>query len=329
MIIYHQAYLKHILSFGHPEGPERLVSIVKKLKEENLWNNIIEPKEAKIEELRKVHDIDYIDAVKNQGFIGFEAPVHKDTFDIASLAAGGAILASIETYTKKEPSFALVRPPGHHAGKDYGGGFCYFNNIAIATRALDKRAAIIDIDLHHGNGTNDIFYEDDKVLYISAHQYDIYPGTGYLNEVGKGRGEGFTINIPFTSGCGDASYALAFEKVIEPIVRQFKPEIIFVSFGSDAHYMDPLGGLALSTQGYLEIVKRILKLGEELCERRVVFALEGGYDLEALAECVASTISAFQNKEIESKFNEIKDVTGVGAKIIDKVIEVQRRYWEL
>jgi acetoin utilization deacetylase AcuC-like enzyme len=329
MIIYRQDYLKHVLSFGHPECPERLKAIVKKLNEEKLWNNIIEGKEAGIEDLRKAHDAHYIETIKNQGFIGFEAPVHKETFKIASLAAGGAVLASIETFNKREPSFALVRPPGHHAGRDYGGGFCYFNNIAIAAKALNKRAAIIDIDLHHGNGTNDIFYEDDKVLYISIHQYGIYPGTGYLNEVGRGKGEGFTVNIPFSSGCGDSSYALAFEKIIKPITEQFTPQIIFVSFGSDAHYKDPLGGLALSTSGYLEIVKRILKLSEELCERRVVFALEGGYNLEALAECVACIIGAFQNKEIKYKYYESKDTTCIGEKTIEKVIEVQRKYWKL
>ncbi|MDI6708693.1 MAG: histone deacetylase [Candidatus Thermoplasmatota archaeon] len=329
MIIYHQDYLKHVLSFGHPESPERLNATVKKLNEEKLWDNVLEPKEARIEHLRKVHDFEYIEAVKNQGFIGFEAPVHADTFRIAALAAGGAILAATESYENKKTSFALVRPPGHHAGKDYGGGFCYFNNIAIATKVLNKRAEIIDIDLHHGNGTSDIFYEDDKVLYISIHQYGIYPGTGYLNEVGKGKGEGFTINIPFTSGCGDSSYTLAFEKVIEPATEQFKPEIILVSFGSDAHYMDPLGGLALSTSGYLEIAKKIIKLSNELCERKAMFLLEGGYHLEALAECVATIIGAMQNKQIESKFNDVRDVSGIGTRIIEKIIEVQKRYWRL
>lgn len=328
MIIYHQDYLKHILSFGHPESPKRLEAIIKKLEAEELWSGVLKPEPARIEDLEKVHEPSYIDQIKNQGFIGFEAPVHKDTFEIALLAAGGALLGAKESYRNECASFALVRPPGHHAGKDYGGGFCYFNNIAIAAACLNKRVGIIDLDLHHGNGTCDIFYQTDKVLYISIHQFGIYPGTGSVEEVGRGRGEGFTVNIPFVTGCGDQSYRLAFELVIKPVLEQFKPELILVSFGSDAHYMDPLGGLALSSKGCLELAKKIVELSTELCKKRVEFVLEGGYHLEALSECVASVVSAFYKKTPKLKFTKTLD-NPIGEKIVEKVLETQKKYWNL
>ncbi len=328
MIVYHPDYQKHVLSPGHPESPKRLEGIVERLKKEELFN-VLSPEKASVEQISKVHDIDYINTIKNTGFIDFEAPVHKETFDIASLAAGGAITAAKYAFENRKPVFALVRPPGHHSRKDYGGGFCYFNNVAIAVKNLNKKSAVIDIDLHHGNGTSDIFYEDPGVLYISTHQTGIYPGTGRIEETGKGKAEGFNVNIPFPSGCGDKSYDMAFEKIIKPIISQFSPEMVFVSFGGDAHYMDPLGGLSLSSLGYISIWEKITNLAKTVCDNSLCFVLEGGYNVDALSEVIAGIIGFWYDKKIDYEFTNVNDNFDTGKKIVEKVMEVQKRYWEL
>jgi len=328
MIVYDPYYQKHILSPGHPESPKRLEGIVERLKKEELFN-VLPPEKASVEQIGKVHSLDYINTIKNIGFIDFEAPVHKETFDIASLAAGGTITAAKYAFENKKPVFALVRPPGHHSGKGYGGGFCYFNNAAIGVKNLNKKTAVIDIDLHHGNGTSDIFYDDSGVLYISTHQANIYPGTGGIGETGKGNGEGFNVNIPFPSGCGDKSFDLAFEKIIKPVSAQFSPEMIFVSFGGDAHYMDPLGGLTLSSLGYVSVCEKITGMADELCDGRICFVLEGGYNVDALSEVVAGVVGFWNNKKIDYEFTNVNDNFDTGKRIVEKVIDVQKRYWAL
>ncbi|MBU2564961.1 MAG: histone deacetylase [Candidatus Thermoplasmatota archaeon] len=328
MIVYHPDYQKHVLSPGHPESPERLEAVVERLKKEDLFN-VLSPKKASVEQISKVHALDYINTIKNVGFIDFEAPVHPETFDIASLAAGGTITAAEYAFENKKPVFALVRPPGHHSGRNYGGGFCYFNNAAIGVKNLGKKSAIIDIDLHHGNGTSDIFYEDPDVLYISTHQANIYPGTGRVEETGKGKGEGFNVNIPFPSGCGDKSYDMAFEKIIKPIISQFSPEMIFVSFGGDAHYMDPLGGLSLSSLGYVSLCEKITNLAKNVCDSKLCFVLEGGYNVDALSEIVAGIVGIWHNKKIDYEFTNVNDNFDTGKTIVEKVMDVQKRYWKL
>ena len=328
MIVYHPDYQKHVLSPGHPESPKRLEGIVERLKKEKLFN-VLEPGKASVEQIGKVHSLDYIDTIKNVGFIDFEAPVHPETFDIASLAAGGTITAAEYAFENKKPVFALVRPPGHHSSRDYGGGFCYFNNAAVGVKNLGKKSAIIDIDLHHGNGTSYIFYEYPNVLYISTHQTGIYPGTGRVEETGKGKGEGFNVNIPFPSGCGDKSYDMAFEKIIKPIVSQFAPEMIFVSFGGDAHYMDPLGGLSLSSLGYVSLCEKITNLAKNVCDSKLCFVLEGGYNVDALSEIVSGIVGSWHNKKIDYEFTNVNDNFDTGKTIVEKVMDVQKRYWKL
>ena len=186
----------------------------------------------------------------------------------------------------------LARPPGHHAGPDYGGGFCYLNNVAVAAAdqvAQGRRVAILDYDPHPGNGTSEICADDATALYVSTHQYGIYPGTGAAEDVGMGEGRGFNVNIPFTAGCGDASFHAAYDEIIEPIVRAYRPDVILVSLGVDAHYRDPLTSLALSSAGYVDLLARTARLAKDVCGRRLVVALEGGDHLPALAEGVAGT----------------------------------------
>ncbi|MFA5772689.1 MAG: histone deacetylase [Thermoplasmata archaeon] len=333
-IIYHPIYLKHQQSPMHPESPQRLERIVERLKSENLFNNVLKPEKASEEEIALVHSLQYIDKIKNfgDGYYDPDTYVRKETFEIASVAVGGGILAAEESWKTSNPSFALLRPPGHHACPSRAMGFCYFNNIAIAAKKMlskTKKVAIIDIDFHHGNGTSDIFYASKDVLYISTHEYGAYPGTGAANSVGSGEGEGYTVNVPFTYGCGDASFKMAFDEIMKPIVTQFEPGIILVSFGGDAHYADTLGSLALSSPGYISLSKDILKLSKEICKGRTAFYLEGGYNVDALAEVVTGTIASFDNKEIKLKYTDNADTDGNGKKIVSIVKEVQKKYWRL
>lgn len=334
MIIYHPRYVQHIQDYGHPESPERLRKIMERLESEDLLANMLKPESAGLDDLLRVHDEHYINLIKNfgEGRYDMDTMVHEDTYDIALLSAGGAILGARYSYENSKPSFALLRPPGHHAGKDFGGGFCYFNNIAIASMALINRArkiAILDIDVHHGNGTSNIFYESSKVLYISTHQYGIYPLTGDVSEIGKGEGEGFTVNIPLTSGCGDATFNYAFEKLISPIISQFKPGMILLSIGVDSHYADLLGGLGLSSQGYVSLVNNIVELSNEICRKRIAFVLEGGYNVDALAEVVAGITASFYDREIEYEYKRVSDTSIKGRNIVDEVIATHKDYWNL
>ena len=343
-LVYHPDYIRHRQTWGHPEDPSRLTSIVDKLRSWDLFDEVLSPSKPESDEvLLLVHTPDYIDIIKNfgEGYLDPDTYHHEETFEIAQLAAEGAALAAYTSFDEQKPVFALLRPPGHHAGKGYSGGFCYFNNIAIAAEYLinkrkARRVAIVDIDLHHGNGTEDIFSDRSDVLYISTHQWGIYPGSGALQYAGEKNGEGFTINIPLRHGCGDATFKLAFEKVIEPVLKSYRPDAILVSFGGDAHYSDPLGGLALSTPGYLDLTHSLIDLASSLTGSRIAFYLEGGYNVKALAETVAGTVLKFYGKSPEDdpdlyqlEYTDVKDVQGRGASIIDDVVEFQKKFWSL
>jgi len=190
---------------------------------------------------------------------------------------------------------------------------------------MKKKVAIVDIDVHHGNGTADIFKQRADVLYISTHLYPFYPGTGAIKDIGEGDGRGYTVNIPFRSGCGDTSFKMAFDEVIEPILLDFSPEMILVSFGADSHYRDTLGSLTLSTPGYLEIAKRLQKISNEKC----AYMLEGGYDIDALSETITGIIAGFDGKKTHIVFTDVIDTDCAGKDIIKSVKEVQKKYWKL
>ncbi len=340
-LFYHPRFEIPFQTPFHPESPQRLKAIVEKLKAEGLYDQVIVPEERPElipEELGLIHDLDYINYVKAAPKGYLDPNTYKregeETYYVGGLASHTGILAVTRAYKGEEKNMALLRPPGHHSGRDYSGGFCYFNNIAVgaehAIRNLGaERIAIVDIDVHHGNGTWDLFRTRDDVLYISAHQWGIYPGTGPHNSVGEEKGKGYTVNIPFPAGTGDSSYLAAYDKIIYPILRDYKPDMILISLGTDGHYRDPLATLNLSSHGYLSLMKSILGRADELCKGRAAAFLEGGYDLEALAEVTAGIVADSLGTNMDMKHIEVRDEHETGGEAIDKTKEVLSQYWHL
>lgn len=291
-------FLEHQTGYYHPEVPERLIAIQQELESKNLISKFksLNQRFAKKEEIELVHNKFYIDYVeqlckKGGGYLDGDTPVSKESYKAAILAVGSGLEAVEEVLENKTKRvLLLLRPPGHHSLKSRGMGFCVFNNIAIAARyALKKglrKIAILDWDVHHGNGTQDEFYKEKEILFISIHQYPFYPGTGSMDEVGIGEGEGFTLNIPMQRGSTDSDYKKAFENKIIPKLSEYEPEIILISAGFDAHKNDPLGGIELSTSMYEWMTEKIVSFANQCCEGRVISFLEGGYSLPDLAESV-------------------------------------------
>ena len=319
---YDPLFLKHD-QLNHPENAERLVSIHKELSSANIPDLLQKtPKHfATIEEMKMVHSENYINEVKKTSLLK-ESYLDQDTYttsfswDAATLAAGSLIKLTLEIIEgRSKNGFALVRPPGHHAIYNRGMGFCLFNNVAIAARAAQnmggvQRVAIIDFDVHHGNGTQAIFDEDPDVLFISSHSYPFYPGSGNMNDTGSGTGKGSTINLPFSSGIGDEGVKTVYSEIIPEALERFQPEFIIVSAGYDAHWCDPIGNLNITSYGFTWISKFLLEQANKFCNGKIVFSLEGGYHLEALAEAVTNTIKVlmkrddFKNTFGESNYSE-------------------------
>ncbi len=278
-IVYSDRYLDHHTG-PHPETERRLVAIMERLEAEGLLQGrpLLAPIAAPREAITRVHDADYVAALER------------------FCAAGGAIRAADAVLGgEARRAFALVRPPGHHATAEMGMGFCLFNNIAIAAQhARDRyglaRVAIIDWDVHHGNGTNDIFSDDPHVLFVSVHQYPLYPLSGLATERGRGAGEGYTLNIPLRMRSRDADYLCAFDELIGPLVLSYQPELILVSAGYDAAQDDPLAGMLVTNDGFRQMAERVIGWADACCDGRLVAVLEGGYDLDALARGVAVTL---------------------------------------
>lgn len=315
-LIYDQVYLKHDTG-SHPENGRRLTAIMEHLNETHTREKLVnmKPFPATERELMLVHSKSHILHVEQEaqggGYLDADTIVSFGSFEAALYAAGGAIKATEAVMTGEVTSaFALVRPPGHHATRDESMGFCLFNNIAIAAKyALNtypvKRIAIIDFDVHHGNGTQEAFEANPDVLYVSTHESPLYPGSGNVDEIGSGEARGTKVNIPLPAGCGDAEYRRAYTEVIVPAVMRFKPELIMVSAGYDAHFADDLAMMRLTVSGYGMIIKFIKGLTDALCAGRIVLCLEGGYNLNALAASVKATFDVLLGgSEIQDKLGK-------------------------
>lgn len=310
-LVYDPVYLKHETG-AHVETKERLITTVAFLEETGLYDKltIIPPRAATIDELTLVHAREHILRVESQcarggGHLDPDTVTSPGSYEAALYAAGGILAAIDEVMAKRvDNAFALVRPPGHHATCWHAMGFCLFNNIAIGAKYAFanyaiERILIADFDVHHGNGTQDTFYADPNVLYFSTHEYPFYPGTGSIEETGVREGKGFTVNVPLVAGWGDEEYQAVYEDVLAPIARRFNPQLILVSAGYDAHWADGLALMQMSVAGFARLVEILKLLADTLCQGRLVFTLEGGYNHEALSSSIAATLNILMgNKDI-------------------------------
>jgi acetoin utilization deacetylase AcuC-like enzyme len=308
-IIYDPVCLDHDTG-GHPESAERLLAVMRLLKDTGELARLtsLTPRPATLEELMAVHSTDHILRVERMaaaggGWLDSDSPVSAGSYR-AALTAAGAGITAVQAVVGGQASsaFCLVRPPGHHARPRRGMGFCLFNNVAVAARyALNqlglRRVLVVDFDGHHGNGTQEIFYRESGVLYFSTHQHPLYPGTGDSGEEGEGEGEGYTINCPLAAGTPEKAILAVYQDVLAPAARAYRPELILVSAGYDAHWADPLTTLGMSVAGYGRISALLVALAKELCRGRIVFTLEGGYNLEALSYSVLATLQAMRGAE--------------------------------
>ncbi|MCW5828942.1 MAG: histone deacetylase [Deltaproteobacteria bacterium] len=302
-IIRDDRFLAHDMGAGHPESPDRLRDIHRELDRLNLMPRLthLEARPAGEADIVRIHDpalyhrVEFLSSRGGGGLDGdtYAAP---ETFEVARLATGGLLhlVEAIATGTVQN-GIALVRPPGHHAEPSRAMGFCFFNNVAVAAdHALRqtewKRVAIVDYDIHHGNGTQNAFYGKGEVLYISSHQYPYYPGTGHFRETGTGAGEGKTLNIPLPPGQGDAEFLYLYQRIVRPALEKFRPDLIIVSAGFDIYRLDPLGGMKVTEQGFAELSRLLVRAAGDLCGGRVLFALEGGYHTQGLAASVGKVV---------------------------------------
>ena len=297
LLISSTRFAEHTTPPGHPERPERadvFTEVADAWREKGV--RVIEPRPATRDELVRVHDAAYVDAVERTS--GRAMKLDPDTYtspesyEVALLAAGAVVQAAVHALETREPACALVRPPGHHAERDAAMGFCLFNNVAVAAAAAIarglSRVAVVDIDVHHGNGTQWMFYTNPGVLYVSTHQYPFYPGTGAADETGSGEGKGATFNIPLAAGATDADYARAYTAVAARL-EEYAPELLLISAGYDAHEDDPLASMRVSTDGYEAIVRTLRDAAQRIgCP--IALVTEGGYDLAALRACLDATL---------------------------------------
>ena len=335
-IVYDAIYLEHDTG-DHPENAQRLEAVASYLRTSGVWDRLlqVQAKPASVDDLRRVHTTHLIDTVQRiakagGGAVDYDTVIGPRSYEVARLAAGGVIAAADATLAGRVSSaYALVRPPGHHATAARAMGFCLFNNVAVAARwALEvagvERLAIVDIDVHHGNGTAEAFASDPSVLYVSLHQYPLFPGTGHWREIGSGAGEGTVLNVPLPPHTGDVGYRQAFERLVVPAVRRFAPELLLVSIGYDAHWADPLSWMLLSLSGYRAMMDDLTALARALCQGRIVVALEGGYDTTVLAHGVRGTLASLMDEDGDDPLGPAREPETDVNPLIDAIAKLHR-----
>jgi len=341
-IVKDDKYMDHRPGAGHPESHQRLEVIYNMLEDPEMKGQFKEVpvRRAAANELTLVHSPGYVSQVettsgKDFSRLDMDTTTSSGSYEAALLAVGGLCQAiSMVVSGELDNAFALVRPPGHHAEMDRGMGFCLFNNVAVGTRyaqeSLDlERILIVDWDLHHGNGTQHSFEEDPSILYFSSHQSPYNPGTGANNEVGIGRGEGFTVNVPLSMGYGDGEYAGIFEKIVTPVALEFDPDLILVSAGFDIHGNDPLGGMRVTPKGFAGLTASILNTARQCCDGKVVFTLEGGYDLAGLRDSVKDVLKEMAGLS-ETSPEDMASRADLAAleQAVNPVVQVHSQYWK-
>jgi acetoin utilization deacetylase AcuC-like enzyme len=340
-IVTDPRYAGHCMGEDQPECPQRLAVLYAMLDEPDLRDRFQEivPGRAAREDLLRVHSPDYIrrlEATQGEDSVYLDPDTRTSplSHEAALLAAGGLCRAIAEVHSGRlENAFALVRPPGHHAERAAAKGFCLYNNVAVgagyAQHTLGlERILVVDWDLHHGNGTQHCFEEDPSVLFFSTHRSFFYPGGGGLREVGKGRGKGFTVNVPLLPGFGDGEYVSLFEKILKPIALAFSPDFILVSAGFDIHFDDPMGGMRVTPQGFAAMTRSVLDIAAACCGGKVVMTLEGGYDLEGLRDSVREVLKEMAGLQVTDKGAAM--ATADRKKVdytIWRIRRVHKRYW--
>jgi len=339
VIIHSERFAEHQTPPGHPERPERaevMDVVASRWRERD--TEVVAPPEATRDQLARVHDDPYLDLIEKTA--GRAVKLDPDTYtspesyEIALLAAGAAVDA-VDRVMKgpHRAAMALVRPPGHHAERDRAMGFCLYNNVAVAAAyARGKgaaRVAIVDYDVHHGNGTQHTFESDPSVLYISTHQYPYYPGTGAADEIGRDAGRGFTVNLPLEVGAVDDDYRVVFDAVALPVLRQFAPDLLIVSAGFDAHERDPLGGMRVTTPAFAAMTMALRAVAEECCEGRIVAVTEGGYDLHALAASIDAVMGTLSEPVSDARWPSSGIASARGRASADAATHALMRYWTL
>lgn len=300
ILVASERFAAHLTPPGHPESPERAeVMDVVAAEWVARGGEVVAPRQASREQLARVHSPEHLRRIGETAGVAValdpDTYTSPDTCEVALLSAGAAVDAVERVMGgRHQRALALSRPPGHHAERDRAMGFCFYNNVAVAAahaRAMGaRRVAVMDYDVHHGNGTQQIFEHDPEVLYVSTHQFPYYPGTGAADEVGRGAGAGYTVNVPLEMGATDEDYREAFDGVVLPVIRAFKPDVLLVSAGFDAHERDPLGGMRVTTGGFGAMTAALRQVAEDCCGGRLVVVTEGGYDLRALAECLREVV---------------------------------------
>ncbi len=334
-ILVHAPALDHT-KLHHPENNSRIASIMQTLEEFGILQDldVLRPELASKELLQRVHNdgvIEFVKSVSQQGgglLDRGDTYATAESYDLARLAVGGSCLA-LDAIMEGRASngFALVRPPGHHAERDHISGFCLFNNIAATARQAQmehgaERVLILDFDVHHGNGTQDIFFEDDSVLFISMHLFApyFYPGIGSIHEIGTRRGRGYTVNVPFPPGVGDLGYLNILKEYVRPLSERFAPDIVLVSIGFDAHWRDPLAMAGLSLSGYALFTQSLIQMAEQLCDGRILFILEGGYQQDVLSYGIVNVFSALLGRDaIYDPFGPMNEAERDVSKLLEQL----------
>ena len=343
-IVKDYRYLNHETSSFHPESPKRLEAIYKMLEGADMKGKFtsIEPRLAEKSEIEMIHTRSYIREVADTAgashcYLDPDTETSPESYDIARLAIGGfcnAIDAVVEGRMKN--SFAFVRPPGHHAEADRAAGFCLFNNVAIgAMHAISKhkmeRVLVIDWDLHHGNGTQHSFYDDPRVIYFSTHQYPYYPGTGSLQEIGRGKGLGYTINVPLRTGPGDNEFVKIFNQILKPVALEYKPELVLLSAGFDIYFQDPLGGMKVTPKGFACLARVLLDIAEACCGGKFAVTLEGGYHIGGLTSSAKTVLNEMRGEtrvSAEELARMAAEANPSIDNIIGSVVNTLKPYWK-
>jgi len=340
ILISSPRFAEHQTPPGHPERPDRAhVMDAVAARWRAAGGEVVAPREATHEQLARVHDIHYIQRISElrERAVALDPDTYTspESYEIALLSAGAAIDAVERVMSSSHVSaLAMVRPPGHHAEPAHAMGFCLFNNVASAAaharHALGaKRVAIVDYDVHHGNGTQHMFERDPSVLYISTHQYPYYPGTGAVDEIGTGPGEGFTVNLPLESGGTDADFEQVFDRVALPVLRQFAPDLILVSAGFDAHQRDPLATMRATEAGFAAMTMALRKVADDCCRGRLALVTEGGYDLKALDASLEAVVQTLAGPAAAAKWPSAMAPSNRGRVSADAAVRALKGYWKV